>query len=176
VFVTPRRWRSKRVWEKQHREKGPWRDVRVLDGDDLETWLSLAPAVHSWLSALLGKSWGSVQDLRSYWSDWSESTDPPLSANLVLAGRTEAADELRKRIAQSAVLVRVQGDSSEEALAFIAATLQEMEQADVLLARSLVVHDTDGWNWAAMADTPLVLIPVSRTRAPPSRSATVIMS
>ncbi len=159
VFVTPRRWASKRVWERLHRENGPWSDVRVLDGDDLETWLALAPAVHAWLSALLGKSWGSIQDLRSYWADWSDATDPPAPVSLVLAGRRATADELRKRVLESATLVRVQGDSSEEALAFVAAALQEMERSDIILARSLVVHDPDGWNWAAAAPTPLVLIP-----------------
>lgn len=159
VFVTPRRWASKRAWEKEHREQGVWRDVRVLDADDLEMWLGRAPVVHAWLSALLGKSWGSVQDLTSYWLDWSEATAPPLSAELVLAGRREAADELRKRVEQPSTVIRVQGDSLDEALAFIATALHGMEHADEILAQSLVVQDTEGWNWAAMTDTPLVLIP-----------------
>src|SRR3990172_9255950 len=135
-----------------------WRDVRVLDADDLETWLALAPAVHSWLSALLGKSWGSVQDLRSYWSDWREATDPPLSAEVVLAGREKDAEELRRRINELTPLVRVQGESADEALAFIAAVIEGMDQADTLLARSLVVNDAAGWDWAANSATLVVLI------------------
>jgi hypothetical protein len=159
VFVTPRRWASKRIWELGRRQDGPWRDVRVLDADDLEAWLGLAPTVHSWLSAILGKSWGSVQDLRSYWSDWREATDPPLSAEVVLAGRAQSAERLRKRIDEASVLVRIQGESADEAIAFIAATILGMDQADVLMARSLVINDAAGWNWALNSATPLILIP-----------------
>jgi hypothetical protein len=168
VFVTPRRWASKRAWEKEHGQRGQWRAVRMLDGEDLETWLGLAPAVHSWLSAVLGKSWGSVQDLESYWSDWSEATRPPLTTELVLAGRSDEANELRKRIEENELsaqtqesprLVRVRGDSADEALAFIAAVMRGMERANALLARSLVIQDISGWNWLVGAAIPLVLIP-----------------
>jgi hypothetical protein len=159
VFVTPRRWASKRIWEKERKHGGPWRDVRVIDADDLETWLGLAPAVHAWLSAVLGKSWPSVQDLRSYWSDWRNATQPALSAEIVLAGRETVAEDLRLRIEAASSLLRVQGESADEALACIAATIDGMDQADALLARSLVVNDTAGWDWAVTSTSPLVLIP-----------------
>ncbi|HVC81406.1 MAG TPA: hypothetical protein VNL35_13000, partial [Chloroflexota bacterium] len=159
VFVTPHRWASKRIWEKAHKHDGPWRDVRVLDADDLETWLGLAPSVHAWLSAMLNKSWASVQDLQSYWTDWREATSPALSAEIVLAGREAAAEDLRTRIEGTSVLVRVQAESADEALACIAATIEGMDQADALLARALVINDTAGWDWAVNSTSPLILIP-----------------
>jgi len=159
VFVTPRRWASKRIWEKERKRGGPWRDVRVIDADDLETWLGLAPAVHAWLSAVLGKSWPSVQDLRSYWSDWRNATQPALSAEIVLAGRETAAEVLRSRIEATSPLVRVQGESADEALACIAATIDGMDRADTLLARALVVNDAAGWEWAVTSTSSLILIP-----------------
>ncbi len=159
VFVTPRRWASKRIWEKERKRGGPWRDVQVIDADDLETWLGLAPAVHAWLSAVLGKSWPSVQDLRSYWADWRGATRPALSAEIVLAGRETAVDDLRRRIEAESALVRVQGESADEALASIAATIEGMDQADTLLARALVVNDTAGWDWAVTSTSSLILIP-----------------
>src|SRR5207244_4510102 len=42
---------------------------------------------------------------------------------------------------------------------FIAATMRGMNQADALLARSLVVNDGMGWSWATNSATPIVLIP-----------------
>jgi hypothetical protein len=39
VFVTPRRWNAKTKWLKTRRAEKFWRDVRVLDVDDLEAWL-----------------------------------------------------------------------------------------------------------------------------------------
>lgn len=159
IFVTPRRWASKRIWEKECKRGGPWRDVRVIDADDLETWLNLAPAVHAWLSAVLGKSWPSVQDLRSYWADWRGATRPAMSDELVLAGRETVVDDLRGRIEAASALVRVQGESADEALACIAATIDGMDQADALLARALVVNDTVGWDWAVTSTSSLILIP-----------------
>ncbi len=159
VFVTPRRWASKRIWEKACRQDGPWRDVRVLDADDLETWLGLAPAAHTWFSAVLGKSWSSVQDPRSYWADWREATDPPLSAEVVLAGRAQTAYDLRAAIEAASGVVRVQGESADEALAFIAAAIAGMEHAEALLARALVIDDMAGWDWAVNSTSPLILIP-----------------
>lgn len=159
VFVTPRRWASKRIWEKARKQDGRWRAIRVLDADDLETWLGLAPAVHAWLSAVLGKSWASIQDLQSYWSDWREATHPPLSAEVVLAGRERTAEDLRTRIEGTSALVRVQGESADEALACIAATIEGMAQAGALLARALVISDTAGWDWAINSTSSLILIP-----------------
>ena len=159
VFVTPRRWTSKRAWEKAHKQDGRWRDIRVLDAGDLEAWLGLAPAVHAWLSALLRKSWGSVQDLQSYWSDWRQATRPALSSEVVLAGREKIADDLSRQIEGTSALLRVQGESADEALACIAASIEGMGQADALLARALVINDTAGWDWAVNAVGSLILIP-----------------
>jgi hypothetical protein len=159
VFVTPHRWPAKRIWEQAHLQTGPWCDVRALDAEDLETWLGLAPSVHVWLSALLRKSWPAVQDLRSYWVDWCAATRPALGAAVVLAGREDAAADLRKRIESAADLVRVQGESTDEALACIAATMEGLENADVLLARTLVINDPAGWDWAVNANSPLLLLP-----------------
>ena len=36
VFVTPRRWEKKKDWEQRRRDENIWRDVRVLDADDIE--------------------------------------------------------------------------------------------------------------------------------------------
>lgn len=56
VFVTPRRWSKKEEWVSQRKAEDYWKDVIAYDADDLEIWLEWAPAVHAWLSALLGKT------------------------------------------------------------------------------------------------------------------------
>ncbi len=66
VFVTPRRWAGKNAWVEEKRKAGEWRDVRVVDADDLETWLHLAPAVHIWISGLVGKDPGDCEDLETF--------------------------------------------------------------------------------------------------------------
>ena len=53
VFVTPRRWTGKRVWEMERREERKWHDVRAYDADDLVTWLEQSPEVTRWFTNVL---------------------------------------------------------------------------------------------------------------------------
>jgi hypothetical protein len=55
IFVTPRKWGTKAEWATSKKADGVWLDVRAYDAEDLEQWLETAPAVHLWLSVLLGK-------------------------------------------------------------------------------------------------------------------------
>jgi hypothetical protein len=55
VFVTPRQWTNKQDWVVARRAEGVWADVRVLDVDDIEQALELAPAVHARFSEMVGK-------------------------------------------------------------------------------------------------------------------------
>src|SRR5258708_31934183 len=83
VFVTPRRWSGKEGWVEDKRTSGTWLDVRVLDADDLETWLELAPAVHAWISRLLGKDPGDTQALDTFLMDWRGAHGaPPLQETI----------------------------------------------------------------------------------------------
>jgi hypothetical protein len=102
VFVTLRRWKDKLEWTAEHRAEGKWREVRVLDADDLETWLEATPAVHHWFSRSIGKQPVGSDDLESYWHDWSDATNPPLPTKLILAGRTKVADNIAEWISGDA--------------------------------------------------------------------------
>jgi hypothetical protein len=66
VFVTLRRWSGKEDWAEDKPKSGPWRDIQVIDADDLEAWLELAPAVHAWISGLLRKDPGDTQALDTF--------------------------------------------------------------------------------------------------------------
>lgn len=128
VFVSPRRWGAKAKWLEARRAERFWRDVRVLDADDLESWLQQAPATHVWLSTLLGRRPAGADDLVAVWRDWSESTTPQLSPELMLAGReTERAflqEWFESPSAQPSL--GVESESPEETVAVAAAAVQSM--------------------------------------------------
>ena len=98
VFVTPRRWPGKEEWAARKMDDGPWRDVRVLDADDLAAWLEEAPAVHTWLSIQIGKIPSGTNDLEAYWNDWSGATRPALTPAVILSGRDKAVAEMHRRL------------------------------------------------------------------------------
>jgi hypothetical protein len=54
VFVTPRRWIRKSEWVNEQKQTGAWRDVRVIDADDLEQWLEQSPAIALQFGEALG--------------------------------------------------------------------------------------------------------------------------
>ena len=161
VFVTPRRWPGKEDWVEDKRISGTWRDVQVLDADDLETWLELAPAVHTWISRLLGKDPGDTQALDTFWADWREATEPPLSTELIIAGRDEAAQCIAHHLQGPPGVLTVRADAQDEALAFIAAAIERLPEGerDALFARTLVVDSAQAWRQITLTEQPMVLLP-----------------
>lgn len=161
MFVTLRRWEDKEEWAKKKTDEGPWTKVRVLDADDLASWLETAPAVHTWLSDLIGKSPPGATDLESYWETWSKATRPALSPDLLLAGREEAATEIRDRLRQSDQPFGIRTESRSESIAMLYAALTPLspKEAEALLGRALVVETTEALRRLTGSRSPLLLIP-----------------
>jgi len=162
VFVTPRRWPNKAGWVAEKMGEGAWCEVRAYDADDLEAFLETAPTVHPWISSLLGKDPVATQDLETYWTDWADATIPATSDSLVLGRRAEDAQRLIEQVTGSPGVVAIRGDSRDEALAFLAASIQRLPEADrdSLFARAIVVHDPGVWRRVIVSDQPLLLMPL----------------
>ena len=162
LFVTPRRWPRKDTWEAERRAEGVWRDVRVYDADDMETWLETAPAVHVWLSVELGTHPKDALDLESVWGDWSHSTDPSITMQLVLAGRKGLANKVIDWLVKSSeTTLALRAESCQEALAVFAATIlgYSGSEREWLLSRIVVVDTVATWNALTLSNETLILIP-----------------
>ena len=161
MFATPRQWTGKCTWEKQRRAEGKWADVRALDASDLVTWLSQAPAVAEWFARLIHKlPTDGYTALGEWWENWTTSSQPNISPALVLAGRQESSDRLAQWVQQTATPYYVQAQTREEAIAFVAASALNTEQAwgAALLAKALVVKSEAAWSSLVVHTSPLVLI------------------
>lgn len=166
VFVTPRRWSKKTEWVASRQAEGIWSEVRVYDADDLETWLEFAPGVHIWLSTIAGKHPEGTSDLRTYWEGWAGVTDPPMSAELVISGRREGTERILTWLRGQPSSLGLRAESKEEALAFFAATLYQMDptEREMYFARSLVVDDVTAWRQLSGFGEGLVLVPTFDVR------------
>jgi hypothetical protein len=162
VFVTPRRWRGKGGWAASKNNDGIWREVRAYDADDLATWLELAPSVHIWLSSIIGKYVENVIDLQTFWTDWSEATAPSINADLVISGRQEETDNVHSWLRGEPSALSLRAESREEALAFFAASLEQLslDERQAYFARGIVVKDIAAWQPLIVSDSPLLLIPM----------------
>lgn len=161
VFANPRRWREKEAWAAARSAEGKWAGVRAHDADDLEGWLELAPSVHLWISRLLGKSPEGAIDLGGFWLDSSESTTPPLTAEIVAGGRGAAIEEIQKWIRTPSNSIGIQAGSDEEALLMLAAAVHLLpeDERDAVLSRAIVVDTSSAWRNLVHTVEPLILIP-----------------
>jgi hypothetical protein len=166
VFVTPRRWATKDEWVAERQSDGVWREVRAYTADDLEAWLQQAPAVHIWLSALLGKRPDGVSDIGTYWADWSAATRPALTPDFVLAGRGETVTRIHKWLREDAGTLALQAESREEALAVFAAAILQLPIGEQVahLARAVVIDNRTAWDHLAISEESLILVPLFESR------------
>ncbi len=161
VFVTPRRWSKKDEWAATRLAEGLWREVRVYDADDIETWLESAPAVHVWLSILLGKYPETAVDIENFWADWAEVTNPHFSAELVISERNEAVEQLHQWLRKPPSSLALRAESNAEATAFFAAALHclPLEERERAFSTCLVAENTQAWRRLAASSESLILIP-----------------
>jgi hypothetical protein len=161
VFVTPRRWESKKDWEQKKRDEGIWRDIRALDADDIELALEISPAVQVWLSELLGLEPLGATSIEGWWGRYSRGFDPTMTPQVVLAGRADQAAALLRRMSEDVGRTFVRAVSVDDGLAFAACSMLTVppEDAESILARSLLVHDGITLRRLDRTSSLLILLP-----------------
>jgi excisionase family DNA binding protein len=160
VFATPRRWREARDWERKRNQERSWSGVRVIDADDLETWLESTPSVRVWISEQLGLRPRHVATAVDWFRRFAAGTRPPLPPSLLLAGREREAAQLSEAIGGAPQVLGLQAGSRDEALAFLAAAWEAREGSPADGDEALVVWASDVWERLVAADAPTVLVPM----------------
>ena len=165
VFVTPCRWRKKtevkEKWTRRKTDDGPWHRVQVIDADDLVAWMEQAPAVHAWFSRRIGKTPRDSIDLESYWQEWAGATRPPLTRRFLLAGREKEVRGIRNRLGEPGQSFAIRTESRDEAVAVLYCVIRELspDEAEQVLARSVVVESRDAFRQLTAFPTRLLLVP-----------------
>ncbi len=127
VAVTSKRWNDKLKWASNNAREGFWKDVKAYDATDIEQWLEIEQGVMVWLAERIGRRPPGVQSIEEFWKEFHRSTAPPISPELVLAGRLEQGKSLSNWLRQGTGALRILGDSSDEVLAFLAATVLTLQ-------------------------------------------------
>ena len=140
VFVTPYIWpqRDKKgEWEKEMQEQHGWRNVRVLDANDLEQWVDTSTSVQAWMARKLSisVSFPGVVTLEEEWERWASVTQPEMSFDSAVVGQQNALANLMEWLNKPpSGHFRVFAESREQASAFVCAGLKKhREYADRLL-------------------------------------------
>jgi energy-coupling factor transporter ATP-binding protein EcfA2 len=170
VAVSSRRISRKDRWATEKKAENPWREIRLLDADDLAAWLSQAPAVARWFAAQLDRPADDIEDLDGFLEAFRRRTHPPLPLAIALAGQDRArlAESVRafarssQHEHQKIKPLRVHGDTWEEAAVFAAAALalDPTPEGEQVRARTVVVRSEAALRSALNAEKaqPLVVI------------------
>ncbi|WP_156041050.1 hypothetical protein [Chondromyces apiculatus] len=179
VAVSARRISAKIRWAGEQQAKRTWKDVRLLDADDLAAWLALAPTVARWFAGKLGRPSADVEDLDTFLHTWRGRTPRPLPFKLALAGekRLQQAETVRAWARQAGRRGRallVHAHTRDEALVFVAAALATdvSPEGHQICARTLVVHTEEALRGALgpASGEPLIVLSNLSSTAPADRA------
>jgi len=128
VAVTPRRLNDLLSLENELKINSHWKDVKIFDAASLEGWIQHFPVAQTWLQEnKVGKS-PTVRTLTNFWNVWCIETRPPVSIELLLAGRQKVAFEVLNSIKNKNNL-KIKSDSPEETVAFIYSIIKSQENS-----------------------------------------------
>lgn len=156
VFVTSRTFGNRDAWVRGKSRRTKWKRVRAINAADLEAWLAQSQAVHRWFARIVGKRPAGAWDLDQAWAEWKSKTKPASVEDLAIAGRGDVVEELSKRLSGPPSLLRVHGESEEEAYAFVLAALRKRPMFGPMVLTVRSAHD---WDELIDSQQKLILIP-----------------
>lgn len=166
VFITPRKWRDAKKWERENRENSKWREIRVLTAIELEDWVFQCPNVAIWLATKLGLLGEgiNIDSLEGYWEKWSVNTHGlHLDYGVLTGGREENVRELINAILHPSMVSVISG-STEESLAFAVASILDSGNA-ALIDRCVIAHDAHAIKELMTSYKNLVIVTSSNERS-----------
>ncbi|HEX3466350.1 MAG TPA: helix-turn-helix transcriptional regulator [Candidatus Elarobacter sp.] len=161
VAVTLRGWPGKEEWAAAHRKDGVFKDVHVLDVHDLVAWLGMHPQVAQWLAVQLGRrSLANVSSIDEGWLRWALTTAPPLTEAVILASRDEEIAAVLGWLKGAASVLNVQAAERDEAIAFLAAVINQLPAAlrDTYRTHTLIADTESAAREIAVAMKPQIIV------------------
>lgn len=130
VFVTPFFWDKKDEWVVEKKKDNKWKDIIVYDSDSLSQWIYQLPVATEWFANKIGlfTNTGIVLPHKR----WEEIATGPngivLQPRFYIAGRERIIQEILSMVEGKPGLKAFKASSREEALAFILAAGQSLEE------------------------------------------------
>lgn len=176
VLVTPFTWDSTKKdwklenWEKLRRKEQSWKNVVVIDGPRLESWLAAAPAVSAWHARNTLKT-APVEAIRStdeFWSDFANRFSPALVEDVLTTERERVVEQLISVLMGPPSQMPLIGDAPDEVIAFAIAAIRSAkpEVRKFLENRTLVVDTEEGGRSLIARSTLSFLLRGDAARSP----------
>ena len=162
VFVTPRVWDddSREEWVAESKEKSDWKDILVLDCNDLEQWVALAPSVDHWLTKSMGRlPVEGVEELATHWGNLRAISIPELAPSVFTTSRDEAVEKLDSFLRSEASSFHFRTLGYNDGIDFISAhQASQTDESEGYLENCLIVSKQEAWAELCHSSEPLVLV------------------
>ena len=164
-FVTSRIWNHREgiaEFTIKKQKEGIWKNVRIIDANNLEMWLDQCPSVSVWFSKIIGKDAYDLIDLATYWDNIVSKTNPQLTVEFFRIGREKLiTEEIMNLIEKNEKLIILSTDSKIEGILTIAAELLENQDIKYkqLLSKIIVALSSEALNNACQNFNDSIIIP-----------------
>lgn len=164
-FVTSRIWNHREgiaEFTMKKQKEGIWKNVRIIDANNLEMWLDQCPSVSVWFSKIIGRNAYDLIDLATYWDSIVSKTKPELTAEFFRIGREKPiTEEIIKLIEKNEKLIILSTESKIEGILTIAAELLENQDIKYkqLLSKIIVALSSEALNNAYQNFNDSIIIP-----------------
>ena len=152
VFITTHKFQNKKEIIENVKENSSWKDIKIFDADDIETWLDFDPATTSWLAYILEKPRNNGKSFEEIQSNWLASTKVPLDKNVILA-RADSTNtiEIVKSWSKNHDnrILQIRSDSREESLLFFMSSIEQFgfrtETIESIKSKIVIVYNIEEW-------------------------------
>jgi hypothetical protein len=132
VFASPDTWDNSRLklqdWIRDRQAESSWKDVRYLEGSQIEAWLETSPAVAAQFAQDIGKRpLDGARGAEQFWDEYTLRFKTKLSEEVLIAGREAKASEVLEQLLGSSSTLEIAADSPDEVIAFVIAAVRKAD-------------------------------------------------
>ena len=158
VFVTPREWQTKDEWAEKKRNDGKWKDVIVIDCNDLEHWIDRSVQVDLWFAEKTGQPSDGFIDLNRRWRDIRGIGSHDLTPDVFLFGRETTAQSLIDLVQGPPSATLLKSASVQDGIDFLSALNSRTGDADPISDQMVVVANENVWQRVSVNLTSICLV------------------
>lgn len=163
VFVTPRRWSSKKQWVQDKTKLKEWKSVRVLDAEDIVKWCMKHPSVTLWLKEKINGKSDEATSGKDRLRYTASSLTIDLPSKFITSGRDAEMKELALLLRSgSAFSCTVHSQSIAESELFILSVINNLpaKSQEEIMSRTIIVETNAEFLKLIKQQEDLVLVPV----------------
>lgn len=142
-----------------------WKDIKIFDADNIETWLNQDYATTAWFCNLLRKRCDDIYDFNKKWKEWCDSTSIALDADVILARDNIYEDEINDWLLSDKSIIEVRSSSKKESLLYLLASITRIkpqETQERIKSKIVIIENKLSWNMivGTLGSKKLILVPL----------------